>query len=172
MANEFTYQMVGCEKVLPSGRKLLQPTWLSFFPDAKIGIIGHNGSGKSTLMKIMAGVDEDFGGEAFIAKAGSTVGYLQQEPELDESKTVKENIEAGMAEVKALLQRFEEVSEAFGDEDADFDKLCEEQARLQDQLDAVYGIFLFGPVERGAARRLGRPHLSSAVRWGASGDGA
>jgi len=139
MANEFIYQMVGCEKVLPSGRKLLQPTWLSFFPDAKIGIIGHNGSGKSTLMKIMAGVDEDFGGEAFIAKAGSTVGYLQQEPELDESKTVKENIEAGMAEVKALLQRFEEVSEAFGDEDADFDKLCEEQARLQDQLDAVDG---------------------------------
>jgi len=128
--------MVGTEKVLPSGRALLQPTWLSFFPDAKIGMIGHNGSGKSTLLKIMAGIDEDFNGEV-IRKAGSTVGYLSQEPELDASLTVRENIELGMQEVRALLNRFEEISEAFGDPDADFDKLCEEQAKVQDAIDAV-----------------------------------
>ena len=139
MANEFIYQMIGCEKVLPSGRRLLHPTWLSFYPDAKIGIIGHNGAGKSTLMKIMAGVDDDFGGQAFLAKQNASVGYLAQEPRLDETLTVKENIELAVADIKGLLKRFEEVSEAFGDPDADFDKLCEEQAVLQDKIDAVNG---------------------------------
>ena len=135
MSNEFIYQMIGCEKILPSGRKLLHPTWLSFFPDAKIGVIGHNGAGKSTLMKIMAGLDDSFNGDAFL-KQGATVGYLSQEPELDASLTVKENIELGVQPIRDLLKDFDAVNEAFGDEDADFDKLLERQAKLQDKIDA------------------------------------
>jgi ATP-binding cassette ChvD family protein len=135
MSNEFIYQMIACEKILPSGRKLLHPTWLSFFPDAKIGVIGHNGSGKSTLMKIMAGLDDTYLGEAFL-KAGATVGYLSQEPELDDSLTVKENIELGVQPIRDLLNEFDAVNEAFGDEDADFDKLMDKQAKLQDRIDA------------------------------------
>ena len=138
MANEFIYQMIGAELVLPGGRTLLQKTWLSFFPDAKIGVLGHNGAGKSTLMKMMAGIIEPTSGEAFMMK-GKTVGYLAQEPELDESKTVRENIEDGLGEIQQLLKRFEEVSEGFADPDADFDALCAEQAELQDRIDAVDG---------------------------------
>lgn len=135
MSNEFIYQMIACEKILPSGRKLLHPTWLSFFPDAKIGVIGHNGSGKSTLMKIMAGLDDAFLGEAFL-KVGATVGYLSQEPELDETLTVKGNIELGVQPIRDLLIEFDKVNDAFGDEDADFDKLMDRQSKLQDQIDA------------------------------------
>ena len=138
MSSDFIYQMIGTEKRLNTGRTILQPTWLSFFPDAKIGIIGHNGSGKSTLLRIMAGVDDDFGGQT-ILRAGATVGYLPQEPELDAKLTVRENIEQSLSSVRDLLRRFEEVSEAFGDEDADYDKLGEEQGRLQDAIDAVNG---------------------------------
>jgi sulfate-transporting ATPase len=127
--------MIACEKILPSGRKLLHPTWLSFFPDAKIGVIGHNGSGKSTLMKIMAGLDDAFLGEAFL-KVGATVGYLSQEPELDETLTVKGNIELGVQPIRDLLIEFDKVNDAFGDEDADFDKLMDRQSKLQDQIDA------------------------------------
>ena len=133
---EFIYQMQGVDVILPSGRTILKPTHLSFFPDAKIGVIGHNGAGKSTVLKIMAGLSEPTNGRTWV-KPGARVGYLPQEPQLDESLTVRENIELGMAEVRSLLKRFDEVSEAFGDPDADFDKLCEEQARLQDQIDAV-----------------------------------
>ena len=133
---EFIYQMQGVDVILPSGRTILKPTHLSFFPDAKIGVIGHNGAGKSTVLKIMAGLSEPTNGRTWV-KPGARVGYLPQEPQLDESLTVRENIELGMAEVRGLLKRFDEVSEAFGDPDADFDKLCEEQARLQDQIDAV-----------------------------------
>ena len=133
---EFIYQMQGVDVILPSGRTILKPTHLSFFPDAKIGVIGHNGAGKSTVLKIMAGLSEPTNGRTWV-KPGARVGYLPQEPQLDESLTVRENIELGMAEVRSLLKRFDEVSEAFGDPDADFDKLCEEQERLQDQIDAV-----------------------------------
>ena len=138
MSSDFIYQMIGTEKRLNTGRTILQPTWLSFFPDAKIGIIGHNGSGKSTLLRIMAGVDDDYGGQT-ILRAGASVGYLPQEPELDPKLTVRENIEQSLSSVRDLLRRFEEVSEAFGEEDADYDKLGEEQARLQDAIDAVNG---------------------------------
>ena len=144
---EYIFQMIGVEKTLPSGRKLLQPTWLSFFPNAKIGMLGHNGSGKSTLLKIMAGVDDDFGGQ-LIRQDGKTVGYLAQEPELDEKLTVRENIEQGLAHIRALLDEFEKVNEGFGDPDADFDALCEKQARLQDQIDAVDAWELDNTVER------------------------
>ena len=110
MANEFIYQMIGTEKVLPGGRRILEPTWLSFFPDAKIGVIGHNGAGKSTVLKIMAGLDESFNGQA-ILKSGATVGYLPQEPQLDPSKDVRGNIDEGVKATQALLEEFERVSE-------------------------------------------------------------
>ena len=128
--------MIGTEKRLPAGRVLLQPTWLSFFPDAKIGVIGHNGSGKSTLMRIMAGVDDDYGGQV-IRQDGKTVGFLPQEPVLDESLTVRENIQQGLAHIRAILDEYEKVNEGFGDPDADFDALIAKQARLQDQIDAT-----------------------------------
>jgi ATP-binding cassette ChvD family protein len=147
MANEFVYQMIGTEKRLPNGRVLLQPTWLSFFPDAKIGVIGHNGAGKSTLMKIMAGIDDDYHGQT-ILKNGATVGYLPQEPQLDESLDVRGNIELGLKHIRTLLDEFEKVNEGFGDPDADFDALCEKQARLQDQIDAVDGWELDRMIDR------------------------
>ena len=133
---EFVYQMIATEKVLPSGRKILEPTWLSFLADAKIGVIGHNGSGKSTLMKIMAGLDDAFNGET-ILRPNATVGYLPQEPALEEDLTVRENIELGLKAWRHMLDEYEKVSEAFGDEDADFDALIAKQARLQDQIDAA-----------------------------------
>jgi ATP-binding cassette ChvD family protein len=133
---DFIYQMQNVDVVLPSGRTILKPTNLSFFPDAKIGVIGHNGAGKSTVMKIMAGINEPSNGSTWM-KPNARVGYLSQEPQLDESLTVRENIELGMGQVRSLLKRFDEVSEAFGNPDADFDKLCEEQAQLQDKIDAV-----------------------------------
>ncbi|MCB9744689.1 MAG: energy-dependent translational throttle protein EttA [Alphaproteobacteria bacterium] len=128
--------MIGTEKILPSGRKILEPTWLSFFPDAKIGVIGHNGAGKSTLLRIMAGVDPDYNGQT-ILKQGATAGYLPQEPQLDESLTVRENIELGLAHWRDLLNEFEKVNEGFGDPDADFDALIARQATLQDKIDAA-----------------------------------
>jgi len=136
MANEFIYQMSRIEQVLPSGRRILSPTSLSFFPDAKIGVIGHNGAGKSTVLRIMAGLLEPSSGEAWM-QPGATVGYLSQEPVLDEALTVRENIELGVAEIRQLLERYEAVSAAFGDPDADFDKLCAEQAELQDKIEAA-----------------------------------
>ncbi len=138
MANEFIYQMIGCEKVLQSGRKILEPTWLSFFPDAKIGVIGHNGAGKSTVLRIMAGLDEAFNGQAFL-KPGATVGFLPQEPQLDPTRDVRGNIEQAVRDTRALLDEFERVSERFGEEltDAEMDALCEEQAKLQDRIDAA-----------------------------------
>jgi ATP-binding cassette ChvD family protein len=138
MSNEFIYQMIRAELVLDGGRTLLQPTFLSFFPDAKIGVIGHNGAGKSTLLKMMAGLLEPTGGEAFL-QPGKTVGYLAQEPELDPALNVRGNIEEGLKHIKDLLVEFERVSEAFGEPDADYDKLGEQQATLQDQIDAVNG---------------------------------
>ncbi|MGB0638099.1 MAG: energy-dependent translational throttle protein EttA [Myxococcota bacterium] len=133
---EFIYQMQGVDKILPDGRTILKPTHLSFFPDAKIGVIGHNGAGKSTVLRIMAGLDEGTNGTTWL-KSGARVGYLPQEPNLDPNLTVRENIEQGVGEIRDLLRRFEEVSEAFGDPDADFDKLCTEQAVLQDKIDAA-----------------------------------
>ena len=139
MSNDFIFQMIRAGITLPSGRKLLEPTSLSFFPDAKIGVIGHNGAGKSTLLKMMAGILEPTEGEAYVAKKGAKIGFLSQEPQLDETKTVRENIEEGLKEIKDLLADFEAVSAAFGDEDADYDALIEKQGRLQDRIDQVNG---------------------------------
>ena len=109
---QFIYTMKGLGKVYPPDSQVLKDIWLSFLPGAKIGVLGLNGSGKSTLLKIMAGVERDFGGEAFPAD-GITIGYLPQEPQLDPSKTVKDIVEEGVAETRALLQRFDEINEKF-----------------------------------------------------------
>src|SRR5580704_16651342 len=108
-AYQYIYVIKGLSKACPNGKKVLEDVWLSFYPTAKIGVLGANGAGKSTLLKIMAGLDTDFGGEAWSAE-GATVGYLEQEPQLDPKLTVEQNVMAGLADTKVLLDRFEEVS--------------------------------------------------------------
>lgn len=124
----FTLDRVG--KIVPPKKQILKNISLSFFPGAKIGVLGLNGSGKSTLLKIMAGLDKDFIGEAR-PMAGINIGYLPQEPILDDSKTVREIVEEAVGEIKAAQQRLEEVYAAYAEEDADFDKLATEQAKLE-----------------------------------------
>src|SRR5437870_4726235 len=138
MAGEYAFVMKDLRKVVPPKREILRGIWLSFFHGAKIGVVGANGAGKSTLLHIMAGVDDDFQGEASPA-AGLKIGYLSQEPQLDPAKDVRGNVEDGVASTRALLQRFEEVSTRLGEPLADdeMEKLLEEQGRLQDQIDAV-----------------------------------
>jgi ATP-binding cassette ChvD family protein len=133
---QYIYVMKGLTKVYPGGRKVLENVWLSFLPGAKIGVLGGNGAGKSTLMKIMAGIDKDFNGEAWAAD-GVSVGYLSQEPQLDPSKDVLGNVMEGVGPTKALLDEFESVSMAMGDENADFDTLLARQAELQEKIDAA-----------------------------------
>src|SRR5437016_2875850 len=138
MAGEYAFVMKDLRKVVPPKREILRGIWLSFFHGAKLGVLGANGAGKSTLLRIMAGVDRDFLGEAFPA-AGLRIGYLPQEPQLDPAKDVRGNVEEGVAEVRALLARFEEVSAKLGEpiEAEEMEKLLDEQARLQDRIDAV-----------------------------------
>jgi len=133
---QYIYTMNGVGKIVPPKKYILKDIYLSFFPGAKIGVLGLNGSGKSTLLRIMAGIDKDIEGEAR-AQSGIKIGYLAQEPELDLSKNVRGNIEEGVAETKALIDRFNEISNAFAEPDADFDKLLAEQAELQDKIDAA-----------------------------------
>jgi ATP-binding cassette ChvD family protein len=138
MAGEYAFVMKDLRKVVPPKREILRGIWLSFFHGAKIGVLGANGAGKSTLLRIMAGEDTDFLGEAFPA-AGLRVGYLPQEPRLDPAKDVRGNVEDGVAAVKALLGRFEEVSAQLGEPlgDDEMERLLAEQGRLQDQIDAA-----------------------------------
>ena len=135
---QYTYVMKNLVKAYPGGKKVLDGVWLSFYPGAKIGVLGPNGSGKSTLMKIMAGFDKDYSGEAWAAE-GAKVGYLPQEPQLDPTKTVHENVMQALAETKAVLDRFEAVSMKLGEvEDPDeMMKLIEEQAELQEKIEAA-----------------------------------
>jgi ATP-binding cassette ChvD family protein len=126
---QYVYQMNGLSKTYPGGRKVLDDIHLSFFPDAKIGILGVNGAGKSTLMRIMAGIDKEFVGEAFAAN-GARVGYLSQEPQLDPNKNVRENIMEGVAGKRAILDRYNELASNYSDETAD------EMAKLQDEIEA------------------------------------
>jgi sulfate-transporting ATPase len=135
---QFIYTMKGLGKVYPPDSQVLKDIWLSFLPGAKIGVLGLNGSGKSTLLKIMAGLDHDFVGEAFPAD-GITTGFLQQEPQLDPTKTVKEIVDEGVAETRALLQRFDEIKEKFAQDlsSEEMDKVLAEQARVQDKIDAA-----------------------------------
>ncbi|MGA0347260.1 MAG: energy-dependent translational throttle protein EttA [Alphaproteobacteria bacterium] len=137
---QYIYTMQGLSKIYPGGREVVKDVTLAFLPGAKIGVLGVNGAGKSTLMKIMAGLDNEYGGEAWSAE-GVTVGYLPQEPELDATKSVKDNVLAGMGKVTELLARFEEISLKFAEpmDDDEMNSLIEEQGKLQEQIDAVDG---------------------------------
>src|SRR6202521_1864012 len=134
---QFIYTMKGLGKVFPPDAKVLEDIWLSFLPGAKIGVLGLNGAGKSSLLKIMAGDDPNFLGEAFPADAVS-VGFLQQEPKLDPAKTVLGNVEEGVADVRALLNRYDEVNGKLGEDlsSAEMEKVLDEHARIQDRIDA------------------------------------
>jgi len=138
MAGEYAFVMKDLRKVVPPKREILRGIYLSFFHGAKIGVLGANGAGKSSLLRIMAGVDDDFLGEAFPAD-GLRIGYLPQEPTLDAGKDVRANVEEGVAETRALLTRFEDVSAKLGEplDGDEMEKLLEEQAKLQDKIDAV-----------------------------------
>ena len=118
MARQFIYHMQGLTKTYPGGKKVLENIHLSFYPDAKIGVLGVNGSGKSTLLRIMAGIDKEFTGEGWVAE-GARVGYLAQEPQLDPAKTVRENVMEGVAAKKAILDRYNEIAVNYSDETAD-----------------------------------------------------
>ncbi len=135
---QFIYHMHRLSKIVPPKREILKNINLSFYPGAKIGVVGANGSGKSSLLRIMAGIDTDFLGEAWAAK-GTSIGYLAQEPELDESLDVKGNVELAVAEIHDLLRKFEEVSLTFGEisSDEEMNALIEEQSKLQDRIEAV-----------------------------------
>jgi ATP-binding cassette ChvD family protein len=129
MARQFVYFMQGLSKTYPGNRKVLDNVHLSFYPDAKIGVLGVNGSGKSTLLRIMAGIDKEYNGEAWVAE-GARVGYLEQEPQLDQKLSVRENVMQGVAKQKAILDRYNELAANYSDETAD------EMTTLQDQIEA------------------------------------
>jgi sulfate-transporting ATPase len=135
---QFIYHMHRLSKIVPPKREILKNINLSFYPGAKIGVVGMNGSGKSSLLRVMAGIDTDFLGEAWAAK-GTNIGYLAQEPELDESLSVRGNVELAVSEIRDLLRKFEEVSLKFGEisTDEEVNALLEEQSRLQDRIEAV-----------------------------------
>ncbi len=140
MAHQYIYVMKDLRKVYPPNREVLKGIWLSFFPGAKIGLIGANGAGKSTLLKIMAGVTKDFLGEAWPAE-GTRVGFLPQEPELDPSKNVLGNVEEGVRATRDLLETFDKINARFAEEMSpdEMDRLLAEQARVQDAIDACNG---------------------------------
>ncbi len=131
---QYIFTMSGVGKVVPPQTEILKDISLNFFPGAKIGVLGYNGAGKSTLLRIMAGVDTEYTGEAR-PQTGIKIGYLQQEPQLDNNLDVRGNVELGVAETKAVLDRFNEVSALFAEPDADFDILMAEQAELQEKID-------------------------------------
>jgi sulfate-transporting ATPase len=136
--SRFIYVMKELRKVVPPNREILKGIWLSFYPGAKIGVVGSNGSGKSSLLRIMAGVDKDFNGEAWAAE-GTRIGYLPQEPQLDNSLDVRGNVEEAVRAQRDLLRRFDEVNAKFGEvsDDDEMNKLLEEQAKIQDAIDAA-----------------------------------
>jgi energy-dependent translational throttle protein EttA len=165
---QYIYTMKALGKIHPPDKVVLKDIWLSFLPGAKIGVLGANGAGKSSLLRIMAGEDTDFNGEAFPA-AGISVGFLPQEPQLDPAKNVLGNVEEGVAEVRALLTRFDEVSTRLGEDlSADeMDKLLDEQARVQDRIDAASAWDLDARLEQAMdALRLPLPDAEVATLSG------
>src|SRR6202045_3023313 len=155
MARQFIYHMEGLSKTYPGNRKVLENINLSFYPDAKIGVLGVNGSGKSTLLRIMAGIDKEFTGDGWVAE-GARVGYLPQEPQLDETKTVRENVMLGVAASKAILDRYNEIAMNYSDETAD------EMTKLQDEIEAKGLWDLDSKVDK-AIEALGGPPDDAAV---------
>ena len=157
----FTMDKVG--KVVPPKKHILKDISLSFFPGAKIGVLGLNGSGKSTLLRIMAGVDKDYLGEAR-PQPGINIGYLPQEPELDPEKNVREIVEEALSEILSAQQRLDEVYAAYAEEDADFDKLAAEQAKLEAIIETSDAHNLERKLEIAADEFVFlRPHQSEAV---------
>jgi ATP-binding cassette ChvD family protein len=146
---QYVYSMLRVGKVVPPGKHILKNISLSFFPGAKIGVLGLNGSGKSTLLRIMAGIDTDIEGEA-IPQTGLKIGYLPQEPQLDESKDVRGNIEEAVADVAHALKRIDEVYAAYAEENADFDALAKEQGELEAIIQSKDGHNLENALERAA----------------------
>jgi ATP-binding cassette ChvD family protein len=138
MPPQFIYVMKDLRKVVPPSREILRGIWLSFYPGAKIGVLGANGAGKSSLLRIMAGVDHDFQGEAW-PHEGTRIGYLSQEPQLDASRNVKENVEVAVQPTRDLLRKFEEISNKFADpmSDDEMTKLLDQQAKVQEKIDAA-----------------------------------
>ncbi|OBX08570.1 ABC transporter ATP-binding protein [Gallibacterium salpingitidis] len=161
MSTQFVYTMHRVSKVVPPKRQILKDISLSFFPGAKIGVLGLNGAGKSTLLRIMAGVDKEFEGEAR-PQPGIKIGYLPQEPKLEPQQTVREVIEEAVGEVKAALTRLDEVYALYADPDADFDKLAAEQAKLEAIIQAHDGHNLQNQLER-AADALRLPDWDSKI---------
>src|ERR1051325_3987342 len=137
MSTQFIYVMKDLRKIVPPTREILKGIWLSFYPGAKIGVVGPNGAGKSSLLRIMAGVDTNFQGEAWAA-AGTGVGYLSQEPQLDPSLDVRGNVELGVKPTRDLLKRFDEINMKFAEpmSDDEMTALLEQQAKVQDAIDA------------------------------------
>ena len=149
LPDKFIFSMNRVSKVVPPKRTILKDISLSFFPGAKIGVLGLNGSGKSTLLRIMAGVDKEFEGDAN-ALAGTKIGYLPQEPQLDENQTVREAVEEAVAEVKNAMARLDQVYNEYAEEGADFDALAKEQGELEDIINAQDGHNLDNVLERAA----------------------
>lgn len=148
MSNEtIIFSMSGVSKVIPPNRQIIKNIYLSFFYGAKIGVLGLNGSGKSTLLRIIAGIDKAYTGEV-VFSPGYSVGLLEQEPQFDPTKTVLEVVQEGTQEVVDLLKEFDQINEAFGDADADFDKLLERQGEVQERLDALDAWDLDSKLER------------------------
>jgi len=160
---QFIYTMIGVSKIVPPNRTIIKDISLSFYPGAKIGLLGLNGAGKSTVLRIMAGADPDFEGEAR-PQPGIRIGYLPQEPELDDSKTVREIVEEGVAEVRNLLTRFDEISMKFAEpmDDVEMNKLLGEQAELQEQIEVSNGWELERTLEV-AADALRLPEWEASV---------
>lgn len=149
LPDKFIFSMNRVSKVVPPKRTILKNISLSFFPGAKIGVLGLNGSGKSTLLRIMAGIDKDFEGEAN-ALSGTNIGYLPQEPQLDENKTVREVVEEAVSTVKNALKRLDEVYNEYAEEGADFDALAKEQGQLEDIINSQDGHNIDNILERAA----------------------
>ncbi|MCM2315262.1 MAG: ATP-binding cassette domain-containing protein, partial [Thermoanaerobaculia bacterium] len=135
--NKIIYSMIGVGKYYDK-KPVLKDIYLSYFYGAKIGVLGLNGSGKSSLLKIMAGIDKSFVGET-TCSPGYTIGYLEQEPKLDETLTVREVVQQGVQELVDLLREYDEINDKFADPDVDMDKLLERQGKVQDRLEAMHG---------------------------------
>src|SRR5436309_2439954 len=147
MAGEYAFVMKDLRKVVLPKREILRGIWLAFFHGAKIGVLGANGAGKSTLLRFMAGREEPSSGRAELA-AGATAGLLEQEPQLDPSKDVRANVEDGVRPLRDLLDRFNTISAAFAEPDADFDALLEEQGRVQEQIERADAWGLEAAIDR------------------------
>ncbi|HDI3209378.1 TPA: energy-dependent translational throttle protein EttA [Vibrio cholerae] len=165
---EYVYTMSRVSKIVSPKRQILKDISLSFFPGAKIGVLGLNGAGKSTLLRIMAGIDKDIDGEAR-PQPGLKVGYLPQEPKLDESKTVREVVEEAVADVAYALKRLDEVYAAYAEPDADFDALAKEQGELEALIQAKNGHNLDNALER-AADALRLPEWDAQVKFLSGGE--